>query len=329
MGKPQVTLEQFKERAYAVHGDLYGYEKVVYRNNRTHVIIECKVPGHGEFPQVPYSHLKGHGCPICANTVRKPRVIRPTTEEFIAEASEIHNGWYTYAETVYQDHDLHVTIGCPKHGPFKQTPRQHLAGSGCRRCAAHARNDTQRSTVEEFIEKARLVHGEAYDYSEVIYRHRAADVSIRCPQHGVFYKRPYAHWEGQGCPHCPKGSRSQGENKVAAWLDSLAVSYKEQWPYPLLSRSGLRADFLLNSLDVIIEYDGKQHFKPERFTGQRTEAEALQVLHDLQHRDALKNAWAAQNGYTMIRIHYKVKDIGAYLDTHLLPLLQPLADAAD
>jgi hypothetical protein len=39
-----------------------------------------------------------------------------------------------------------------------------------------------------------------------------------------------------------------------------------------------------------------------------------------QERDALKNAWAKKNGYTMIRILY-TEDVDAYLDTHLLPLL--------
>lgn len=57
-------------------------------------------------------------------------------------------------------------------------------------------------TTEQFIENARKVHGDKYDYSKVIYEHSKKDVIIICPIHGEFSMRPNNHLNGQGCPNC-------------------------------------------------------------------------------------------------------------------------------
>jgi len=60
------TTETFIQRALAVHGGKYDYSLVDYRNNRTEVLLACRI--HGEFSQVPQSHLEGReGCPLCQN----------------------------------------------------------------------------------------------------------------------------------------------------------------------------------------------------------------------------------------------------------------------
>lgn len=57
-------------------------------------------------------------------------------------------------------------------------------------------------TTEQFIENAKKVHGDKYDYSKVIYEHSKKDVIIICPIHGEFLMRPNNHLNGQGCPSC-------------------------------------------------------------------------------------------------------------------------------
>ena len=54
-------IERFKKN----HKDIYSYDKTVYVNPNTKVIITC--PIHGDFEQLPYAHLNGQGCPMCAN----------------------------------------------------------------------------------------------------------------------------------------------------------------------------------------------------------------------------------------------------------------------
>lgn len=57
-------------------------------------------------------------------------------------------------------------------------------------------------TTEEFIKKAREVHGDRYDYSKVEYVNSTTKVCIICKEHGVFEQSPQKHLLGQGCPNC-------------------------------------------------------------------------------------------------------------------------------
>ena len=59
---------------------------------------------------------------------------------------------------------------------------------------------------EEFIEKARKVHGDKYDYSKVEYKNNRTPICIICPEHGEFWQLPINHLKGCGCKHC-KGKR--------------------------------------------------------------------------------------------------------------------------
>ena len=64
--KCYMDRELFIKKANIVHHDKYEYSKVEYKNNHTKVCITC--PKHGEFWQMPNSHLNGKGCPECANS---------------------------------------------------------------------------------------------------------------------------------------------------------------------------------------------------------------------------------------------------------------------
>lgn len=78
--------EKFIEKANLVHNGFYDYSLVVYVNSSTYVNIIC--PLHGEFPQVPSSHLKGHGCPKCADIENGKRKRKWTSETCRKEAQK-------------------------------------------------------------------------------------------------------------------------------------------------------------------------------------------------------------------------------------------------
>ena len=63
-------------------------------------------------------------------------------------------------------------------------------------------------TTEKFIEDARAVHGELYEYSETIYHRDADKVTITCRVHGNFDQTASAHLQGQGCPACRNRTES-------------------------------------------------------------------------------------------------------------------------
>jgi hypothetical protein len=125
-----------------------------------------------------------------------------TTKEFIEKAKKIHGNKYDYSKVEYLDSRTKVCITCTKHGEFWQTPNSHLQGQGCPVCGKinGAKNKTY--TTEEFIERARKIYGNKYDYSKVKYERNDKKVSIICPIHGEFEQMPSQHLNGRGCLKC-------------------------------------------------------------------------------------------------------------------------------
>ena len=127
----KLTLEEFIKKSRDVHGNKYDYSKVEYVNAKTKVCIIC--PEHGEFWQLPYIHLQGHGCPKCKIQMFSKKY-RLTLKEFIKKANKCHNNFYNYSKVVYKNAKEKICIICPKHGEFWQSPNNHLSGDGCPEC---------------------------------------------------------------------------------------------------------------------------------------------------------------------------------------------------
>ena len=182
----------------------YGFESIVYKNNRTPVQLKC--PIHGLFSTLP-SSLTKHltECPICKKK-RLSDIQSKTTEQFIKEAKITHGNKYNYSKTQYVNAKTKVCIICPKHGEFWQYPNTHLNSKGCPKCSNERLWDNRKdkTTKDGFIQKAREIHGNKYDYSKIEYINTSTKVCIICPEHGEFWQTPSAHLSGQGCPKCGK-----------------------------------------------------------------------------------------------------------------------------
>lgn len=123
---------------------------------------------------------------------------------FIEKASRVHNNFYDYSLVDYINTDTKVKIICPIHGVFEQTPRIHLyKKGGCNACAVDRSKATNTKTTDSFINEAREVHGDKYDYSKTKYVNAHTPVTITCPIHGDFKQRPYVHVvHKSGCKKC-------------------------------------------------------------------------------------------------------------------------------
>lgn len=196
------TTERFIEEARKVHGDRYDYSKTIYTRSSEKLCIICKE--HGEFWMAAANHLGGQNCTKCS------KHYVPTTEEFIAQAREVHGDRYDYSKTVYVKRAENVCIICPEHGEFWQSPGNHIGNrNGCPKCAGHAR-----LTTTEFIQAAKAVHGDLYDYSKVEYKNNSSPVCIICKKHGEFWQAPNTHTSQKcGCPKCGAESISKSKTK--------------------------------------------------------------------------------------------------------------------
>lgn len=74
-------------------------------------------------------------------------------------------------------------------------------------------------TTEEFISRAKKVHGDKYEYSKVEYFDSRTKVCIICPEHGDFWQSANIHLRGHGCPICKSvsfSSKTRGVPKLYA-----------------------------------------------------------------------------------------------------------------
>jgi len=203
----KVTTEDFIRRAKEIHGNKYDYSKVKYVSAKDKICIIC--PEHGEFMQTPNSHLNGNGCGECARKTLWDKRGRKTTEQFIEDAKRVHGDKYDYSKVEYKGSEVEVTIICPKHGEFKQTPYVHLKGHNCPTCARRPH-----ITTEDFIRRAKEVHGDKYDYSKVNYVNGKTKVTIICHKHGEFDQVAGGHLHGKGCSKCGVESSAKSKLKI-------------------------------------------------------------------------------------------------------------------
>lgn len=101
-------------------------------------------------------------------------------------------------------------------------------GWGCPHCAKRYQYSTA-----EWVDKAKQVHGNTYDYSLVEYSKCHIKVKIICPKHGIFEQNPSEHLAGNGCPYCAHQKFHSLESLAALRPDIAA-----EWDYELNKDTG-------------------------------------------------------------------------------------------
>lgn len=128
-----------------------------------------------------------------------------TNQEFVDKANKIHNNKFDYSKVNYQGNRYRVKIICSKHGEFNQFAKNHLKGVGCQKCAldisSKKAQDSRRLNTNDFITKAKLIHGDKFNYSLVDYKNNKTNIKIICSEHGVFKQTPSNHLRS-GCEKC-------------------------------------------------------------------------------------------------------------------------------
>jgi Zn finger protein HypA/HybF involved in hydrogenase expression len=128
---------------------------------------------------------------------------RPTTSSFIKRSKTVYGQRLDYSKTIYINSLTKLKFRCIKHDKwFEQLIQNHLLKDGCPDCISNKRSNSAFSNTREFIEKSRVVHGDLYDYSGVVYINNITKVSIKCSIHGEYFQAPDRHLLGHGCHQC-------------------------------------------------------------------------------------------------------------------------------
>lgn len=315
----KLTTEEFINKCVDVHGDHYDYSSVIYKGVDEKIDIIC--PSHGKFTQTGYHHLAGHGCKRCScKKSKKTRQI--SIEQFIARSNLIHNNFYDYSNVDFENVKEKVKIICPTHGEFIQSVDSHQRGSKCPKCSVNEIKKSQSFTLNEVIKKASKIHNNRYDYSSVNFINTKTKVDIICPKHGIFSQNMSNHFLGKGCPKCK--CFSNGEKAISNFLITNDISHTYQKKFDNFRNPKTKRcyifDFFLEDLNVIIEYDGIQHFQPvDYFGGENAYMRNIEV-------DNIKNKWCEDNKISIIRLS-NLETIDQKLSSFLLPLMPSLVDS--
>ncbi len=293
------STEQFIKEAKEVYGEKYDYSLVEYISYHSKVKIIC--PEHGEFEITPADLLANHGCKKCGY-VKNTKKRTPSTEEFVAKAKNIHGDRYDYSSSDYVNSYTKVKIICLKHGDFWQSPNSHLKGRGCPVCGLSENKTKRTKSTEQFVKEAKEIHGDRYDYSLANYKNSKSKVKIICPEHGEFEQTPNLHLRGRGCPNC--FVKSKGEELVAKILEDngfvLNETYYREYRFDdCRDKNPLPFDFFVPEKNLLIEFNGKQHY--EKSNGFKDTDKSFLTR---KHHDWLKRKYAKDNNYDLLVIPY-------------------------
>lgn len=278
--------ETFIKKSNLIHNYKFDYSKTKYINSRCKVIITC--PVHGDFIQNSAAHLRGQDCKKCFSD----RIRAKNIEE---KFNKIHDYKYDYSLMVYKNNKTEIIINCKKCGNiFKMRPDIHLK-CGCPRCATELKADKFKE--KKFIEKAKIIHCDNFDYTRVEYKNNRTPVLIFCKKCKSFFKqKPYSHLKGNGCNNCKE---SHGEKYIKNILEYKKIKYIQQKKFKNCKYlRELPFDFYLPELNVCIEYDGKQHFEIIDFWGGKNGL----ILR--KEKDDIKNNYCLENNIKLIRIKF-------------------------
>lgn len=282
-----LTNKQFIEKSIAKHGNKFDYSLTEYCGNKGKVKIICN-KCNNVFIQTATRHLCGDGCSKCGGRYKYDK------NGFIEKAKFIHGDKFDYTNSEYVDAKTKILIKCNDCDyEFYVKPGNHIhRKSSCAKCSKNLK-----LTTEDFINRSKLIHGDKYIYTNSTYSKQIEKVTIYCPICDKNFKqRAQHHMNGSGCPDC---CDSHGEREIANFLSQNNINFIRQYgPQGCVNIKQLYFDFYLPDYNILIEFDGEQHYKPIPHFG------GISKYKKLTKRDKIKSNWSVSSNIKLYRIKY-------------------------
>lgn len=280
------THKEFIEEMSVINKDIEIIGE--YVNNKTEMLCRCKKDDY-IWKTTPNRLLRGKGCPKCSKCNRK------TTQEFINDINIVNPKIEILGE--YVNSKTKIECKCKTcNNIWCATPNSLLRGSGCPVCSQKIRRNIKKTTSEFVIEMNEMnpnikICGE--------YVNAKTKILCKCMRDGFEWKaQPLSLLSGCGCPKC---SFPKGELSIEKYLQKYNIKYESQKNFDellgILGRD-LLYDFYLPHYNILIEYNGEQHYNPIEFFGGK------KSLEKQQEHDRRKREYAKQNNIKLIEIPY-------------------------
>ena len=296
------VFNKLKER----YKNVIDFSNSVYETTKKPLKCKCKLCGEEFNLNVGHAinEVIQHPCPHC----RKIQTSLEYKETFIKKLNEKFNYKFDCSKVKYVNTRTPVTLICKTCKTEFEAVPQVLLGSncyiGCPNCKNKIKSEKRMKTTEQFIEQAKEIYGDIYDYSESVYKGELKPIKIICKEHGPFITLPKYHLRKHGGGTCPKCYCSSGELRVMNILEKLKIPYIFQFQIKSEKFSNIKKyvfmDFLLskNSQIMFIEFNGEQHYRPvDKFGGE--EVFEKQLVRDQEVKEYCK-----ENNYPLLIIPY-------------------------
>lgn len=226
--------------------------------------------------------------------------IKQTPESYRAEVIKANEGRITLLSDYHTNYKCKIKFKCNTCG-YVDTARSDVLKKGrqCKNCLKLQYKKAYTKTTEQ--------------YSDEVYRKTGGEYRLTSSYRGVnkyitmlheeckkpFKTTPHQFNRGRRCPNCNK---SKGEQLVSKVLDELGVAYEEQVNVNQLKGLNHRYsfDFYLPEYNILIEYQGVQHYKPVDLFG------GVDVFNIQKANDEYKRRFASENNYYLLEIPYTV-----------------------
>lgn len=284
MGK-NITNEEFLKKVYSEVGNEYTPLDEYIRSN-VNIRFKHNVC-NTVFSMSPNHFLKDkRRCAHCFHGNKK------SPEQFKKEFYEIAKGEYELcSEYVGSRSEIKVFHkACQRY--YYTTPHSFLRGSKCALCYGNLVK-----TTEEFNKEV-LDKGKGRYILLSKYKNNKYNVKMKHLDCGnIYYVTPHDFLSGNRCPHCKE---SKGEKMVESILEDINVKYIYQKVFDSCGSDNQRMpfDFYIPDFNILIEYDGIQHYKPVKYFG------GDYKLKCQMKRDQIKNKFAKDNNIKLVRIPY-------------------------
>lgn len=105
---------------------------------------------------------------------------------------------------------------------------------------------------------------------------------------------------------CPKCRSSKGEKEVSKALDKYNLSYIPQMKFDgCVYKDKLKFDFFIPSKNLVIEFQGAQHYHPVDFSHSGDDVQSQKDFEILKIKDKIKKSYCKKNNINLLAISYK------------------------
>lgn len=265
------------------------YNKISSNRNRLYLKLRCS--NDHEYDQLWDNFKKKSDCPKCTkqNTDKKKYSFE-LVRKYLND-----NGYDIVSE--YKDSGTSFVCRCLNcNNESKTNFGNFLDGRRCRKCQGLAKKTTIefKNEVFDLVNDEYIVIGEYITANDNIkIKHNICNTEYEVTPHNFLSNR-----------RCPSCNQSKGEKKIENYLLNNKINFKRQYTFDDCKNNGtyLRFDFAIfdknYNLNILIEYDGIQHFQSVELFGGEDGFQKRKI------NDNIKSNYCIKNNISLVRIPY-------------------------